>query len=268
MAKSTFDSALALVLDLEGGFADHPRDPGGATNRGITRATLAGWRGRPVSKTDVKELSAREAGAIYRGRYWDAVAGDDLPPGLDLTVFDYAVHSGPVRALRSLQTVLGLPEDGRIGPKTIAAAAACEPRETIRTLTRERLRILRGLPTWSVFGRGWTSRTTRVEAQALAAAASRHGPLQDRPAPARVAFIDQPEESTMLETKNVLASRTVWANLVGLGCIGLGLLGVQTGAVDQSGLAEALAQIAAGISFVASTFFRVQATKQLAAPGS
>jgi lysozyme family protein len=259
MAADTFDRALALVLDLEGGFVDHPRDPGGATNLGVTRATLAKARGRPVTVSDVRALTRAEAGTIYRRSYWDAVRGDDLPAGLDLAVFDYAVNSGPSRAVRSLQAVLGTVQDGRIGPKTIAAAAARNTAETVRALTRERLRFLRALSTWPVFGRGWTSRTTRVEAAALAAAAAAPS------APQTVLSSSQPREETrhMGETKSPLASRTVWANIIGLGSLALGTAGVQTGALDQSGLAEALAQVAAGISFIASTYFRLQATKQI-----
>ncbi len=71
----------------------------------------------------------------------------------------------------------------------------------------------------------------------------------------------------MTETKTPLASRTAWANVIGLGSLALGTLGVQTGTLDQSGLADALAQIVAGVSFIASTYFRVQATKQIAPAG-
>ena len=266
MAKSTFERALALVLELEGGFVDHPRDPGGATNLGITRATLARWRRRSVSAADVKALGRAEATAVYRRCYWDGVQGDELPAGLDLAVFDYAVNSGLARAARSLQVVLGLKPDGRIGPETVVTVSARDAAETIRALTRERLRILRSLSTWPVFGRGWTSRTTRVEAEALAASVAAARPAAA--APAHLMSFDPGKESTMFGTKTVFASRTVWANLIGLASVGLGLLGVETGSVDQNGLAEAIAQIVAGISFVASTFFRVQATRQIAAPGA
>ena len=263
MAAETFDRALALVLELEGGFVDHPRDPGGATNLGITRATLAKARGTPVTVADVKELTQVEAGGIYRRLYWDSVRADELPPGLDIAVFDFAVNSGPGRAVRAVQAVLGANQDGRIGPKTLAAARAADPAETVRALTRERLRFLRALSTWAVFGRGWTSRTTRVEAAALAAA--RAAPRPITPAP----ISSQGGEKTMImtETKSPLASRTVWSNMVGLGSLALGTLGVQIGAVDQSGLAEALAQVVAGVSFIASTYFRLQATRQIAAAG-
>ena len=262
MAAETFDRALALVLDLEGGFVDHPRDPGGATNLGITRATLAKARGRPVSVADVKALTPQEAGTIYRRLYWNAVKADKLPPGLDIAVFDFAVNSGPARAVRALQAVVGAAQDGRVGANTIAAANAADLSVAIRALTRERLRFLRALSTWPVFGRGWTSRTTRVEAEALAAASA---------APSgRAATLtsSQPREetTTMAETKTPFASRTVWANIIGLGSLALGTLGVQTGSLDQSGLADAMAQVVAGVSFIASTYFRLQATKQIAAP--
>lgn len=262
MAAENFDRALALILELEGGFVDHPSDPGGATNLGITRATVAKSRGRPASVADVKALSEAEAASIYRRFYWDAVRGNELPAGLDLAVFDFAVNSGPPRAIRSLQAVLGTAQDGRIGPKTLAAAAATDRPGAIRALTRERLRFLRALSTWPVFGRGWTSRTTRLQAAALAAAAA--------PPMHSVSANSQPrEESTpMTDTKTLLASRTVWANIVGLGSLALGAFGIQTGALDQGGLADALSQIAAGVSFLASTYFRLQATKQIASAAS
>ncbi len=262
MAAETFDRALALVLDLEGGFVDHPRDPGGATNLGITPATLANARGRPVSAVDVKALTRAEAGTIYRRLYWNAVKADELPPGLDLAVFDFAVNSGPARAARALQAVLGATRDGRVGPKTIAAAYPADLPAAIRALTRERLRFLRALSTWPVFGRGWTSRTTRVEAAALAAASA--APLRAASGPTS----SQPREetTTLTETKTPFASRTVWANIIGLGSLALGTVGVQTGSLDQSGLADAMAQVVAGVSFIASTYFRLQATKQIASP--
>ena len=261
MAAETFDRALALVLDLEGGFIDHPSDPGGATNLGITRATLAKARGLPVSVGDVRALTRAEAGTIYRRLYWDIVKADELPPGLDLAIFDFAVNSGPARAVRALQTVVGATEDGRIGPETLAAAHAAEPSDAIRAVTRERLRFLRDLSTWPVFGRGWTSRTTRVEAAALAAASAT--PRRAAPDPTN----SHPREETkiMTDTKTPFASRTVWANIIGLGSLALGTLGVQTGSLDQSGLADAASQVVAGVSFIASTYFRLQATKQIAA---
>jgi hypothetical protein len=116
-----FAACLEEVLWHEGGYADNPRDPGGATNLGITIATLGEWRGRAVTKADVKALTREEAAAIYRARYWKRVRGDALPAGLDLAVFDFAVNSGPARAVKALQRELGVAQDGLVGPVTLGA---------------------------------------------------------------------------------------------------------------------------------------------------
>lgn len=119
----TFDEALDIVLRWEGGYCDDPRDPGGATNMGITHRTLADWRGAPVTKLDVENLTRAEAAAIYAGRYWARVRAAELTPGLDLMVFDAAVNQGPSRAVQFLQRAVGVKPDGIFGPATLAAAS-------------------------------------------------------------------------------------------------------------------------------------------------
>lgn len=260
MARDSFETALGAVLRHEGGYVDHPRDPGGATNMGITRATLAAFRGRPVTKAEVRGLTADEAGRIYRERYWNAVRGDELPAGVDLAVFDAAVNSGPSRAIRWLQGALALARDGRMGPATLAAARMAEPGALIRSFSAARLAFLRGLPTWPEFGRGWRRRVAETEAAALALA-------RPRRAPTSLSIVSQ-ENVDMDRSKPLIASKTLWANLVGFAAVLSSLLGVQIGAEDAGGLAEALAQIVAAASFVASTVFRVVATSRLTASGS
>jgi lysozyme family protein len=164
---SPFDNRLPVVLRHEGGFVQHPRDPGGATKFGITRDTLTRSRGRRVSVDDVRNLTEAEAGGIYRRFYWDAVRGDELPPGLDLAVFDLAVNSGPSRAVRMLQSVLGIEADGLVGPSTLKAARRANAEDAIRRLTRARLGFLARLPSWPVFGRGWRRRALAIEQEAL-----------------------------------------------------------------------------------------------------
>ncbi len=164
---SPFDRAVALVFQHEGGFVNHPRDPGEATKFGITRQTLARTRGRPASVEDVRRLTRDEAASIYRRFYWDAVRADELPPGVDLAVFDLAVNSGPARAARMLQNVLGVEPDGIVGPDTIRAASEADPFKVIRRLTRARLGFLSRLVIWPVFGRGWRRRALAIEQQAL-----------------------------------------------------------------------------------------------------
>jgi len=168
-----FDRCMAVTLRWEGGYVDHPRDPGGATNMGITHQTLADWRGRPVTKADVRALTEAEAKAIYKARYWDAVRGDDLPPGLDLVAFDGAVNSGPRRGAEWLQGALGVTVDGKIGPHTIAAAKASPPLRTINLALDLRLGFLKRLNTWNTFGAGWGNRVADIRAAALEMAAER-----------------------------------------------------------------------------------------------
>jgi len=115
----------------------------------------------------VRRLTRTEALPIYRRLYWDAVRADDLPPGLDLATFDLAVNSGPSRAVRMLQTALGVEADGIVGPVTSKAAREADPAETIRRLTRSRLGFLSRLAAWPVFGRGWRRRVLSIEREAL-----------------------------------------------------------------------------------------------------
>ncbi len=171
--SSRFQACLAEVLRHEGGYADHPSDPGGATNMGITIGTLSDWIGRPASKQDVRDLTQADAAGIYRAKYWQPIRGDALPPGVDLAVFDLAVNSGVGRAVKMLQGVLGVAQDGTIGPVTLAAVAKAPGQATvIIDLCAARMRFLRSLKTWPTFGKGWTRRVEEVEAAAMKAAAS------------------------------------------------------------------------------------------------
>lgn len=166
--KDNFQSALAAVLKHEGGYVNHPKDPGGATNKGVTQAVYDASRRRWGNGTrSVKAITDSEVASIYRTQYWDAVAGDELPSGLDYAVFDYAVNSGPSRAIRHLQTALGVSSDGVMGPTTLNAAKLRSVKRTISDLCDIRMRFLRNLKTWSTFGKGWERRVTDVEAKAL-----------------------------------------------------------------------------------------------------
>ncbi|MGX9981117.1 glycoside hydrolase family 108 protein [Methylobacterium fujisawaense] len=170
MAAANFERALALVLVHEGGYVDHPADPGGATNLGITIGTLSGWLGRPATKAEVRALTKATVAPIYRKNYWDAVRGDELPAGVDYCVFDFAVNSGKGRALPSLQRAIGVADDGKIGPITLAAARAKDAGQTVERICADRLAFLKRLSTWPTFGKGWSSRVQGVRAEALALA--------------------------------------------------------------------------------------------------
>ena len=171
MTHGNFDRSLELVLKHEGGYVDHPNDPGGATNLGITIGTLGAYLARPVTKDDVKALTPSRVAPIYRMRYWDKVLANDLPKGIDYCLFDYAVNSGPTRAIVALQRCLNLADDGVLGPITLGALREAYPPAIIRDLCDERLKFLRRLSTWPTFGKGWTARVEGVERDALAMAA-------------------------------------------------------------------------------------------------
>ena len=164
--KPTFDLAMRLLLRHEGGFVNHPKDPGGMTNLGVTKAVWEAHTGKPATEADMRALTPQAVQPIYKARYWDAVCGDDLPHGLDYCLFDCAVNSGPGRAVKLLQYVLHLKVDGVIGKNTMAAIMAADPVELIEDYSQRRLDFLKSLPTWETFGKGWGKRVSEVELEA------------------------------------------------------------------------------------------------------
>lgn len=171
MTAPNYPTVLAETLRHEGGWADHPNDPGGATMRGITIGTYRKHKGRTVSKAELRAISDSDVQMIYAQGYWVPVRGDDLPAGLDMVAFDGAVNSGVSRGSRWLQAALDTPADGVIGRNTIAAAQAAPNRiAVIQRACSYRMGFLRGLRTWGTFGRGWTRRVASVEATAVAMA--------------------------------------------------------------------------------------------------
>lgn len=149
-----FDAAFNRVLGFEGGFSDHPADPGGATRYGITEAVAreVGYRG------NMRELPLDLAKRIYLERYWKAVRADDLPAAARYAVFDAAVNSGPGQAIKWLQRACGVADDGVIGPKTLAAANALDGQTLKGKLLAQRLRFMSSLTNWPSFSRGWSRR--------------------------------------------------------------------------------------------------------------
>lgn len=163
-----FQRALSRVLKHEGGFVDHPKDPGGATNRGVTLATFRAYVKADGTVADLKKITDEQVSTVYYRHYWAAVNAHQLPAGVDYAVFDFAVNSGPKRAAQYLQSVLGVNQDGRVGPKTIAAAGAADHAAVINELCDRRLAFLRRQPTWPTFGKGWARRVSDVRSAALA----------------------------------------------------------------------------------------------------
>ena len=164
--KSNFEDCLARVLASEGGFVNHPKDPGGMTNLGCTKATWEEYVGHPVSEADMRALTPDDVAPLYKRKYWDRASCDLLPSGLDYAVFDAAINSGPGRAVKWLQEVAGVPADGSIGKQTLAAVDAFSPLEIIAQYNDRRLQFLESLPTWPTFGKGWGNRVSHVQSVA------------------------------------------------------------------------------------------------------
>ncbi len=179
MAHATFEQALKRLLAHEGGYSNHPSDPGGPTNFGITLADYRRYVKPNATAADVRSMRLDDAKAIYRGRYWDAMRCDELPAGLDYAVFDYAVNSGTGRAAKVLQRTLGFSDDGCLTDALFAAVRKRDTGALIAQLCDERLAFLRRLKTWPVFGAGWGRRVAEVRAISLAMAGREPAPAHD-----------------------------------------------------------------------------------------
>lgn len=165
--KENFDSALEHVLVHEGGWANHPKDPGGATMKGVTLATFRRHYGQNMTKNDLKNITDAQLKKIYRAGYWSKCKCDQLPAGVDYAVFDAAVNSGPGRSAKWLQAAVGAQQDGGIGPKTLERVGQHNPIQIVDDMCDRRLAFLKSLDTWSTFGGGWGRRVDGVRSTAL-----------------------------------------------------------------------------------------------------
>jgi len=165
--RSNFEECMARLLHHEGGYVDHPDDPGGETNLGVTRAVYEQYAGRQVMDGEMEGLTHDDVYPIYKENYWDRVRGDDLPSGVDWAVFDWGVNSGTSRAAKALQRIIGVEQDGGIGPMTLQAVASIEPADIIDQMHYMREGFYRSLSTFDTFGRGWLRRNDETKEQAL-----------------------------------------------------------------------------------------------------
>lgn len=150
--KQNYNYALQQVLISEGGYSNDPRDPGGPTNFGITLNDYRSYINPKGTALDVKNMTQAQAAAIYKPKYWDKVNGDSLPSGVDYCVFDYGVNSGVSRAVKVYKS---------LAPKYT------NPVDLINAICDQRLAFLKGLGTWSTFGKGWSTRVASVRANSI-----------------------------------------------------------------------------------------------------
>ena len=165
--KKNYQKCLKTILHHEGGYVNHPKDPGGETNLGVTKRVYEEHGGTK----DMKELTVEDVAPIYKKGYWDKMKGDDLPSGLDLCVFDFGVNAGPGRAAKFLQKMIGTTVDGGIGPMTLAKVNEYVDsnglEESIKQYQSARQEYYENLSTFNTFGKGWTRRVDETTQLAL-----------------------------------------------------------------------------------------------------
>lgn len=184
MSASSYDEALRRLLAHEGGYVNHPSDPGGPTNFGITLVDYRRYRKSDATAADVRAMKIDDAKAIYRAKYWNAQRCDDLPPGVDYSIFDYGVNSGTGRTGKVLRRVVGLSDKTSVvTDDVLRAVAKRDTKALIAAINDERLAFLKHLSTWPVFGAGWNRRVAEVRSVSLRMAA------QTRPMPSVVTDI-------------------------------------------------------------------------------
>lgn len=145
-----FDQLIERILGHEGGYVNHPKDPGGETNWGIAK--------RSYPNVNIRALTREQAIAIYRRDFWDRVQGDKLPPAFAFQALDAAVNHGIGNAVRWMQRAAGVADDGVIGPVTLAAIKRAYSSDLVLLFNAERLDFYTSLSTWPTFGKGWTRR--------------------------------------------------------------------------------------------------------------
>jgi lysozyme family protein len=170
--KGNFDRCLIELLKHEGGYSNHPQDKGGRTNLGVTQRVYEAWIGHPVSEQIMRSLTPQHVRALYKANYWDAVKGDDLPAGVDMCVFDFAVNAGVNRASRYLQMMTGATADGQVGPNTLRQlqqyVLTHDLQHAVDRYQDLREAYYRKLKTFPTFGKGWLRRVAAVRKAAKA----------------------------------------------------------------------------------------------------
>jgi len=171
---NNWKQAFEQMLKSEGGFTDDQRDAGnhltngriGSTMLGVTQYNWEAHVGHQVTHDDMRKLTAADVEPLYKKKYWDTVQGDKLPNGIDYLVFDMGVNAGPGRAIKLLQTALHVPDDGALGPITLAAVWAADPVELIEKFSFWKEQFYRSLGNFDVYGTGWLNRVADVKLKA------------------------------------------------------------------------------------------------------
>ena len=162
---SNFQECLDLVLKSEGGWVNHPSDPGGETNLGVTKRVWVEYVGHPVES--LKKLTKEDVAPLYELKYWRPCYCEVLPRGLDFVVFSMGVNAGPGRSVKLLQSAIGCVPDGVIGPATRGLISSSNGADIIKKFSDARREYYKTLKVFPIFGKGWLARVDHEEAIAL-----------------------------------------------------------------------------------------------------
>lgn len=169
-----FFDAFNKLLSHEGGFVDHKDDRGGATKYGITIGTLSTYMGRKATLDDIKALTLKDTERIYWALYWEPLGCPEIHDfTLAYLLFDQGVNRGVGKVIRQVQKCINLiqsscqiSEDGIMGPATIEAINAQDPKilaESFLQVSRESYRkIVEQNPSQQVFIAGWMNRIDKL----------------------------------------------------------------------------------------------------------
>ncbi|HWK38875.1 MAG TPA: TIGR02594 family protein, partial [Hyphomicrobium sp.] len=224
-APAVFAEALAHVLEMEGGYTDDPHDPGGPTNRGVTLATYAAWKRKPLTaqtrealKAELRRIPDDVVREIYFQRYWAPAFCAEMAPALAFFHFDASVNHGVTGAMRLLQRAVGTDADGEIGPNTRAAIARLSTEEILRRYAEVRRERYRALPHFWRFGRGWLARVDKTLSRARVLVSQSLGDTEATQIPSTAeqqkGSVSMGESTKQTERKWWGQSITIWGAII------------------------------------------------------
>lgn len=158
---------IPFILRWEGGFANHPNDKGGATNKGITIATFRQYYGKESTIDDLRNMSNEQWEYIFKAGYWDMLKANDITnQSIANICVDWAWCSGTRTAIKQVQRLLGVDDDGIVGNITLSAINKANSKELFNKIKSSRLAfveaIVKRYPTQKVFLKGWRNRINSI----------------------------------------------------------------------------------------------------------
>lgn len=156
-----FDQAFDRLLGHEGGYVNHPKDPGGETNWGITWPVLrqAIGEGLVPAGTTIASLTQEQAKALYSAYFWEPLG--EAHPAIKFQAFDFAVNSGMQTAIRKLQAAISVADDGHWGPVSAAKLASMDLNDVLMRFAAQRGKFFTKCSAWPTMGAGWMNRLAK-----------------------------------------------------------------------------------------------------------